>query len=196
MGNFPFLQGLSAFCCLFCSCSPFLCFLSDPLTLLNYFLCPCSRVVWARGLLGYGSGRRQEEHPCDVAEVLPAPLPLHLLLCKTLHICFCLPPPAYNNNQADIATQGWFIGLMCAIALLVLILLIVCFIKRSRGGKYPGKMCQRSRLNGLAGKLSCESPGPLPYPGCSVLSVSPTPAKLGKTVLLPVLCILELPEST
>ncbi|XP_007166243.2 neurofascin isoform X8 [Balaenoptera acutorostrata] len=44
---------------------------------------------------------------------------------------------AYTNNQADIATQGWFIGLMCAVALLVLILLIVCFIKRSRGGKYP-----------------------------------------------------------
>ncbi|XP_053461683.1 neurofascin isoform X16 [Nycticebus coucang] len=48
-----------------------------------------------------------------------------------------LPNEAYTNNQADIATQGWFIGLMCAIALLVLILLIVCFIKRSRGGKYP-----------------------------------------------------------
>ncbi|XP_026938530.1 neurofascin isoform X9 [Globicephala melas] len=44
---------------------------------------------------------------------------------------------AYTNNQADIATQGWFIGLMCAVALLVLTLLIVCFIKRSRGGKYP-----------------------------------------------------------
>ncbi|XP_068125697.1 neurofascin isoform X3 [Hyperolius riggenbachi] len=44
---------------------------------------------------------------------------------------------AYTKNQADIATQGWFIGLMCAVALLVLILLIVCFIKRSRGGKYP-----------------------------------------------------------
>ncbi|XP_070253339.1 neurofascin isoform X9 [Myotis yumanensis] len=44
---------------------------------------------------------------------------------------------AYTNNQPDIVTQGWFIGLMCAIALLVLILLIVCFIKRSRGGKYP-----------------------------------------------------------
>lgn len=56
-----------------------------------------------------------------------------------------LPPslPAYTNNQADIATQGWFIGLMCAIALLVLILLIVCFIKRSRGGKYPGEMWGR-----------------------------------------------------
>ncbi|XP_043819282.1 neurofascin isoform X3 [Dromiciops gliroides] len=44
---------------------------------------------------------------------------------------------AFTKNQVDIATQGWFIGLMCAIALLVLILLIVCFIKRSRGGKYP-----------------------------------------------------------
>ncbi|KAM9320163.1 neurofascin [Gastrophryne carolinensis] len=44
---------------------------------------------------------------------------------------------AYTKNQVDIATQGWFIGLMCAIALLVLILLIVCFVKRSRGGKYP-----------------------------------------------------------
>ncbi|XP_069897819.1 neurofascin isoform X14 [Dipodomys merriami] len=47
------------------------------------------------------------------------------------------PTAAYTNNHTDIATQGWFIGLMCAIALLVLILLIVCFIKRSRGGKYP-----------------------------------------------------------
>ncbi|XP_029429712.1 neurofascin isoform X8 [Rhinatrema bivittatum] len=44
---------------------------------------------------------------------------------------------AYTKNQVDIATQGWFIGLMCAVALLVLILLIVCFIKRSKGGKYP-----------------------------------------------------------
>ncbi|KAK1906745.1 Neuronal cell adhesion molecule [Dissostichus eleginoides] len=39
----------------------------------------------------------------------------------------------------DIATQGWFIGLMCAIALLILVLLIVCFIKRNKGGKYPVK---------------------------------------------------------
>ncbi|XP_061076470.1 neurofascin homolog (chicken) a [Conger conger] len=45
--------------------------------------------------------------------------------------------PAFIKDEVDIATQGWFIGLMCAIALLVLILLIVCFIKRSRGGKYP-----------------------------------------------------------
>uniref|UniRef100_A0A672MXQ9 Neurofascin n=1 Tax=Sinocyclocheilus grahami TaxID=75366 RepID=A0A672MXQ9_SINGR len=43
----------------------------------------------------------------------------------------------YTRDQVDIVTQGWFIGLMCAVALLVLIMLIVFFIKRSRGGKYP-----------------------------------------------------------
>ncbi|XP_043963815.1 neuronal cell adhesion molecule a isoform X12 [Gambusia affinis] len=46
---------------------------------------------------------------------------------------------AAPNRQVDIATQGWFIGLMCAIALLILVLLIVCFIKRNKGGKYPVK---------------------------------------------------------
>ncbi|XP_057179593.1 neuronal cell adhesion molecule a isoform X5 [Triplophysa rosa] len=47
--------------------------------------------------------------------------------------------PAMSSKQVDIATQGWFIGLMCAIALLILVLLIVCFIKRNKGGKYPVK---------------------------------------------------------
>uniref|UniRef100_A0A672SSU3 Neural cell adhesion molecule L1 n=1 Tax=Sinocyclocheilus grahami TaxID=75366 RepID=A0A672SSU3_SINGR len=75
-------------------------------------------------------------------------LPDYLISLQNLSILFCtslflLPPlcvcvcllTAYKE-QEDIATQGWFIGLMCAVALLVLILLIVCFIKRSRGGKY------------------------------------------------------------
>ncbi|KAK3558838.1 hypothetical protein QTP86_028724 [Hemibagrus guttatus] len=43
------------------------------------------------------------------------------------------------SRQVDIATQGWFIGLMCAIALLILVLLIACFIRRNKGGKYPVK---------------------------------------------------------
>ncbi|XP_069484078.1 neuronal cell adhesion molecule isoform X17 [Ambystoma mexicanum] len=47
--------------------------------------------------------------------------------------------PAMASRQVDIATQGWFIGLMCAVALLILVLLIVCFIKRNKGGKYPVK---------------------------------------------------------
>lgn len=37
-----------------------------------------------------------------------------------------------------IATAGWFVGMMCAIIFLLLVLLIVCLIKRNRGGKYPG----------------------------------------------------------
>lgn len=63
-----------------------------------------------------------------------------------LLVCF----PVYAQDQVDISTQGWFIGIMCAVALMVLILLVVCFIKRSRGGKYPGTaplrlLSQRSR---------------------------------------------------
>ncbi len=71
---------------------------------------------------------------------------------QNLNILFCISLFSWlltaYKEQEDIATQGWFIGLMCAVALLVLILLIVCFIKRSRGGKYPGKIQQmHSHIN-------------------------------------------------
>uniref|UniRef100_A0A8C7ZJX2 Neural cell adhesion molecule L1 n=1 Tax=Oryzias sinensis TaxID=183150 RepID=A0A8C7ZJX2_9TELE len=46
-------------------------------------------------------------------------------LCKTLLQSF--------------ATQGWFISVVSAAVLLLLILLILCFIKRSKGGKYSVK---------------------------------------------------------
>ncbi|XP_053785859.1 neural cell adhesion molecule L1-like protein isoform X1 [Desmodus rotundus] len=45
----------------------------------------------------------------------------------------------YAGLYEDIATQGWFIGLMCAVAALTLVLLTVCFVKRNRGGKYSVK---------------------------------------------------------
>lgn len=57
----------------------------------------------------------------------------------TLMLCVSV----YAQDQVDISTQGWFIGIMCAVALMVLILLIVCFIKRSRGGKYPGTVPEK-----------------------------------------------------
>ncbi|XP_036386430.1 neural cell adhesion molecule L1-like protein isoform X2 [Megalops cyprinoides] len=41
--------------------------------------------------------------------------------------------------HGGISTQGWFIGLMCAVALLTLIALIACFINRNKGGKYSVK---------------------------------------------------------
>uniref|UniRef100_A0A8C6VX62 Neural cell adhesion molecule L1 n=1 Tax=Nothobranchius furzeri TaxID=105023 RepID=A0A8C6VX62_NOTFU len=66
-----------------------------------------------------------EESPHYTTERL-----LALMLCA---LCVSV----YAQDQVDISTQGWFIGIMCAVALIVLILLVVCFIKRSRGGKYP-----------------------------------------------------------
>uniref|UniRef100_A0A671YYQ2 Cell adhesion molecule L1-like b n=1 Tax=Sparus aurata TaxID=8175 RepID=A0A671YYQ2_SPAAU len=43
------------------------------------------------------------------------------------------------REGGGISTQGWFIGLMCAIALLTLIVLIACFVNRNKGGKYSVK---------------------------------------------------------
>ncbi|CAL8368540.1 unnamed protein product [Lota lota] len=46
---------------------------------------------------------------------------------------------AVMEVQGGFATQGWFIGLVSAVVLLLLLLLILCFIKRSKGGKYSVK---------------------------------------------------------
>nr|XP_006122552.1 neural cell adhesion molecule L1-like protein isoform X7 [Pelodiscus sinensis] len=45
----------------------------------------------------------------------------------------------YAGIYEGISTQGWFIGLMCAIALLTLLMLTMCFVKRNKGGKYSVK---------------------------------------------------------
>uniref|UniRef100_A0A6Q2XU96 Neuronal cell adhesion molecule n=1 Tax=Esox lucius TaxID=8010 RepID=A0A6Q2XU96_ESOLU len=62
-----------------------------------------------------------------------------ITVCPALLLLLCVCDSAMAARQVDIATQGWFIGLMCAIALLILILLIICFIQRNKGGKYPVK---------------------------------------------------------
>ncbi|PIO24978.1 hypothetical protein AB205_0218370 [Aquarana catesbeiana] len=46
---------------------------------------------------------------------------------------------AYANAPHSLSSQGWFIGLMCAVALLTLLMLVACFVKRNRGGKYAVK---------------------------------------------------------
>uniref|UniRef100_A0A4W5NNW1 protein-tyrosine-phosphatase n=1 Tax=Hucho hucho TaxID=62062 RepID=A0A4W5NNW1_9TELE len=48
-------------------------------------------------------------------------------------------PVARKSHRPGISTQGWFIGLMCAVALLTLIVLIACFVNRNKGGKYAVK---------------------------------------------------------
>ncbi|XP_062316239.1 cell adhesion molecule L1-like a isoform X14 [Osmerus eperlanus] len=41
--------------------------------------------------------------------------------------------------QDTISTQGWFIGVMCAVAFLTLAALAACFVHRNKGGKYAVK---------------------------------------------------------
>ncbi|XP_077459520.1 neural cell adhesion molecule L1-like protein isoform X2 [Stigmatopora argus] len=43
-------------------------------------------------------------------------------------------------QERGISTKGWFIGTMCAVVLLTLIALIVCFMRRNQGGKYAGTL--------------------------------------------------------
>ncbi|XP_066526587.1 neural cell adhesion molecule L1.1 [Hoplias malabaricus] len=47
----------------------------------------------------------------------------------------------------SVVSQGWFIGLISALVLLLLILLILCFIKRSKGGKYSVKDKEEGRVD-------------------------------------------------
>ncbi|XP_061075628.1 neural cell adhesion molecule L1-like protein isoform X2 [Conger conger] len=43
------------------------------------------------------------------------------------------------SKRGGIPTEGWFIGVMTAVALLTLIALIACFVNRNKGGKYSVK---------------------------------------------------------
>ncbi|KAM9524201.1 neural cell adhesion molecule L1-like protein isoform 17-T20 [Salvelinus alpinus] len=49
------------------------------------------------------------------------------------------PVARLASIHGGISTQGWFIGLMCAMAVLTLIVLIACFVNRNKGGKYAVK---------------------------------------------------------
>lgn len=53
--------------------------------------------------------------------------------------CITTPEARLASIHGGISTQGWFIGLMCAVALLTLIVLIACFVNRNKGGKYSVK---------------------------------------------------------
>lgn len=39
----------------------------------------------------------------------------------------------YDNQQSDV---DWLIGLLCAIALVILLTVMVCVVKRNRGATY------------------------------------------------------------
>lgn len=43
--------------------------------------------------------------------------------------------PIKIPNQ-NVANAGWFIGMMLALAIIILLFICVCIIRRNRGGKY------------------------------------------------------------
>uniref|UniRef100_A0A8C2Z3N4 Neural cell adhesion molecule L1-like protein n=1 Tax=Cyclopterus lumpus TaxID=8103 RepID=A0A8C2Z3N4_CYCLU len=47
-------------------------------------------------------------------------------------------PARAESQQSNFSTQGWFIGTLCAVALLTLVVLMACFVRKQRGGKYAG----------------------------------------------------------
>uniref|UniRef100_A0A4W6CAC7 Neural cell adhesion molecule L1 n=1 Tax=Lates calcarifer TaxID=8187 RepID=A0A4W6CAC7_LATCA len=64
------------------------------------------------------------------------------------HLCACTragcgPPrtqePKSSSTQLSLGPRGWFIGTMCAVALLTLVALMACFVRRNKGGKYAVK---------------------------------------------------------
>ncbi|XP_046890645.1 neural cell adhesion molecule L1.1-like isoform X2 [Hypomesus transpacificus] len=67
--------------------------------------------------------------------------------------------PELSEVLEGFATQGWFIGLISALVLLVLLLLVLCFIKRSRGGKYAVKDKEEGQLDSEARPMKDEAFG-------------------------------------
>uniref|UniRef100_A0A3Q2YWM3 Neural cell adhesion molecule L1 n=1 Tax=Hippocampus comes TaxID=109280 RepID=A0A3Q2YWM3_HIPCM len=64
-----------------------------------------------------------------------------------------------TEMQPGIATQGWFIGLVSAIVLLLLILLILCFVQRNKGGKYSVKDKEEGPMDSEARPMKDETFG-------------------------------------
>ncbi|XP_012775392.3 cell adhesion molecule L1-like a isoform X9 [Maylandia zebra] len=48
------------------------------------------------------------------------------------------PEPGAASQESSFSTHGWMIGTMCAVALLTLVVVIACFLRKNKGGKYAG----------------------------------------------------------
>jgi hypothetical protein len=56
---------------------------------------------------------------------------------------FCVfDPMSLEPLESVVTPAGWFIGMMCAISFLLLVLFLACCLKRSRGQQYPGEITQ------------------------------------------------------
>ncbi|KAI5612172.1 neural cell adhesion molecule L1.2 isoform X1 [Silurus asotus] len=63
------------------------------------------------------------------------------------------------EKQKSFASEGWFIGLISALVLLLLIVLILCFVKRSKGGKYSVKAKEECQVDSESRPMKDETFG-------------------------------------
>ncbi|XP_029139231.1 neural cell adhesion molecule L1 [Protobothrops mucrosquamatus] len=64
-----------------------------------------------------------------------------------------------QERQKNFAAEGWFIGFISAIVLLILVLVLLCFIKRSKGGKYSVKDKEDTQVDSEARPMKDETFG-------------------------------------
>ncbi|XP_004695281.1 PREDICTED: neural cell adhesion molecule L1 isoform X2 [Condylura cristata] len=62
-------------------------------------------------------------------------------------------------RPAGFATEAWFIGFVSAVVLLLLVLLVLCFIKHSKGGKYSVKDKEDTQVDSEARPMKDETFG-------------------------------------
>uniref|UniRef100_A0A673YDS5 Neural cell adhesion molecule L1-like protein n=1 Tax=Salmo trutta TaxID=8032 RepID=A0A673YDS5_SALTR len=101
----------------------------------KFYLRPCTRV---------GCGPRVSKESTTTPEARKGNWNISEAVnsSKTFHVIEGLElGTVYSVTRAKvrISTQGWFIGLMCVVALLTLMVLIACFVNRNKGGKYSVK---------------------------------------------------------
>ena len=52
----------------------------------------------------------------------------------------------HQPQQSTLASSGWFIGMLLAIIFLLGVCLVVCLVKRNRGGKYAVQVTSASAV--------------------------------------------------
>ncbi|XP_051518827.1 cell adhesion molecule L1-like a isoform X1 [Myxocyprinus asiaticus] len=62
------------------------------------------------------------------------------------------------SSKQAVSSQDWFVGMMCAVALLTLLVLIGCFVLRNKGGKYAVKEKEESPADPESQAMSEETP--------------------------------------
>uniref|UniRef100_A0A7N8YLV7 Cell adhesion molecule L1-like b n=1 Tax=Mastacembelus armatus TaxID=205130 RepID=A0A7N8YLV7_9TELE len=135
----------------------------EPMSKYKFYLRSCTTVGCGPVVSEECTTTLETSDPCTgeghlkTSEALNSSKTLHIIdrLEPGAEYTVCLIPNSRLNNSSifedvittrclasihgGISTQGWFIGLMCAIALLTLIVLIACFVNRNKGGKYSVK---------------------------------------------------------